>query len=193
MLISKVFLIVACTMIFTSKLVEPRRRRKQKVAVGQFLRERYERYLKMNHCKMDIKYSTRYNSYFWNRIQVPDKLDMDIFVLPACKVNGVQMNNCNLNILKFEKFRVDIRKLSERLAHHSILQDIRGLISEHLLNHTRATGGNVPSIQKWFRGSAFGIIANHCFEHYKRKGLGDALEEKYRKNVNVLHCIRPTD
>ena len=177
------------------------RHRKVKPLVGDFLYDRYQRYLKMNRCKMDIRYSTRYNSYFWNRIQVPDNLEMNIFVLPSCKVNGVQMNHCHFaatNLLQHDgtaKFMVNVRELSAKLTQYSILQDIQGLLTDNVYNFTINSGMNIAQARQMITKTkpVLQQVAHRCLEHYtKKKTLGDVLTEKQRKKMTFNHCLKPS-
>ena len=172
------------------------RHRKRKPYIGEFLYDRYQRYLKMNRCKMDIKYSTRYNSYFWNRIQVPDMLEMDIFVLPACKVNGVQMKRCHFAVDMMgsgntAKFMVNVRELSSKLTQYSIFQDIKGLLAANLYNSTVDAGGNIAQVRQIVTGPVIGTLAYNCLAHYTKKNtLQDVLSEEQRKNMTIDNCLK---
>ena len=170
--------------------VKRNNKRKGKPIVGQFFHDRWKRFLKTDVCSVDIRYSSRYNSYFWNRMQIPDHVNMNMTVSSACNVNGVHVQHCKYGpvVKEIETFRVDMRKLSKKLIQFSIYQDMTAIIAKSLYD----TSPNVTSTREYIEsGPTFKAVCWHCFVRYRELGKldGDILEEKYRKEISFGHCL----
>lgn len=197
MINKKCILLIATCIILTLTSFETRKQRKDKPFLEEFFSDRYQRYLKTNRCKMDIKYSKRYNSFFWNRIQVPNEIETDMFVMAGCKVNGVKKERCHFTDLKRDTldrpmayFKVDVRKLSEKLIQYSIFQDIKGLLHTNLHNFTTSAGFDITLIRRIYTDTIIEQLAYNCLLYYfEKKLLGNVLTKKQRKIMTIDYCL----